>query len=296
MQDITNLNETVIETLNFFSQTNIEKQNFDYSKPLIVGSWNAIEAAKIIHHKEDAIFADENDYQTKSQTPWIDKAIIYSASWQKHAPIIARYLKQKSIETKLVTCTKDSDAEKVLGRKNTVITPKITEPYTYNTSTYMWWILSNTNEDASRILLFIENDLTKQLAKINLKDYKGFLFAIPNRFSFLSKMIDTKFVELFGRNIARDVRTYEELKHAITLVPSDNEIWLAFWGGDFYFKQKKVNINIPDNIWVAWFMAIAYFTVGKIQEQHYPYFKENIKEYIDYLNNSWFTNNLNIMV
>jgi hypothetical protein len=33
-----------------------------------------------------------------------------------------------------------------------------------------------------------------------------------------------KFIELFGRKIARDVFSYEQMKHAITVVPNKKEL------------------------------------------------------------------------
>tara|TARA_Y100001960_G_C14159390_1_gene580014 strand:+ start:461 stop:583 length:123 start_codon:yes stop_codon:yes gene_type:complete len=37
-----------------------------------------------------------------------------------------------------------------------------------------------------------------------------------------------KFIELFGRKIARDVFSYEHLKHAITVIPEEKELAIHF--------------------------------------------------------------------
>jgi hypothetical protein len=52
----------------------------------------------------------------------------------------------------LLTSSQNSSAEKIVWEKNTTITPKNREPYTYNTSTYMGWVLANTWENPKKYL------------------------------------------------------------------------------------------------------------------------------------------------
>jgi hypothetical protein len=60
-------------------------------------------------------------------------------------------------------------------------------------------------------------------------------------------MIDTKFIELFGRHIARDVRTGEELMHAITLIPSETELLVKFSEKDVIFENDILDIGVPND-------------------------------------------------
>lgn len=288
--NIPNLDEVVLWALDLFSNTpDFSIPKFDFNKPVIIGSWNAKNTIKIIYDWLDVIFADENNYKEAIARKWVDWVIIYSASWWKHAPIIAKYAISKNIEVRLVTCNKDSETSKILDSSKITVTPKIKEPYTYNTSTYMWWILANTKENSKEMLDFIENTLSKIIPN-NFANYTWFLFALPNKFAWISPLLEVKFIELFWRNIARDIKSFEELKHAVTVVPCEKELCIKFWEWDFYFNWDILDIALPENLWLAWFMAIWYYIVWKIQEQNKPYFKENIAKYIENLKKSDFGN------
>ncbi len=294
--NIPDLDTIVLASLEKLSEEEISLGDLDFKKALVVWSWNAKHTASIIHQNSDYLFADENNYKENLEKDWVDWVIIYSASGAKHAPIVAKYAKDKWFEIKLITCKNNSETEKIIGKENCIITPKIKEPYTYNTSTYMWWIIANTWENPKEILNIIENDISKQIERQNFYEYDWFLFAIPNKFAKLSSMIDVKFIELFGRNISRDIKTYEELKHAITVVPNKKELCIKFWQWEVYFENDVLTITLPENLGLAGFMAISYYIVWKIQRQMPPYFKDNIENYINALNKSWFTKNLEVIV
>ena len=85
-------------------------------------------------------------------------------------------------------------------------------------------------------------------------------------------MLNVKFIELFGRNIARDVETFEYLmKHATTVVPSD-ELFISFgeknetWGD----PKNRLFIPLPEGCKYGAMMAIGYTVISKIQAA-YPY-------------------------
>lgn len=143
-----------------------------------------------------------------------------------------------------MSCNENSETTKIIGRENTVVTPKNKEPYTYNTSTYMGWILANTRENPREILEFLEKTLPRYIPD-NFSYYTGFLLAIPNKFASIAPLIDIKFIELFGRNIARDIKTFEELRHAVTVVPSSKELAISFGEGEFYFHGNILHIPVP---------------------------------------------------
>ncbi|MDA3855225.1 MAG: hypothetical protein PF569_03130 [Candidatus Woesearchaeota archaeon] len=285
-----------LAALELFTKEGLPKIKFPvFKNPIIVGSGNAKVTSEILFSNVDAIFADENNYENVlKRKP--DGAIIFSASGSKHAPIIAKKYKDKKLKTTLVTCTPNSPAEIILGEQNTIITNKNREPYTYNTSTYMGWILAKTRENPEEIYDFIKKKIISKIPK-NLKDYNGFLLITPNQFSNVNQLFETKFIELFGRKVARDVKTYEELKHAITVVPNKKELCIKFGkGDDVIFEGDVLNIPLPENINIGAMMAIGYYVIGNIQEQMPQYFKKNIKEYVKTASSKSFGKGISVIV
>jgi DNA-binding MurR/RpiR family transcriptional regulator len=72
----------------------------------------------------------------------ITDVVVVSASGEKHAPIILNIAKDTGKQTLLI-----SSSEKSTGRDiadTSIIMPKIREPYTYNTSTYFGYMLTET--------------------------------------------------------------------------------------------------------------------------------------------------------
>ncbi len=290
------LDECVLAALELFSINEIK--NLDLStlkRPLIAGSWNAIVTAQIIFSDLDAIYCDETNFD-ESLKKNIDWVIIVSASGEKHAPIFAKKAQEKKLKTLLLTCNNNSSAQKIIWEKNTIITPKNREPYTYNTSTYMGWIFAKTAENPQEIYEFIQNKIDPILEKINFSDFSSYLLVTPDEFSGVNQLFRVKFIELFGRKIARDVFSYEHMKHAITVVPDKKELAISFWKWEFDFENSRINFPLPDTIWLAGMMAIWYYVIGKIQKSHPNYFQQNIWNYINRMNQSWFSKSLKVIV
>jgi len=295
-KNLPDLPEVVLGALELFIKNPINKIKFkDFKKPLVVGSGNAIATAKILFANSNAHFADETNFKEKLKNKSIDGVYIFSASGEKHAPIIAKESLKDKLNVQLITCSKNSSCEKIIGSENVIVTEKNREPYTYNTSTYMGWILAKTKEDPKEILDFINKKIKNKIPE-NLKKYKGFLFVLPNEFELLEKLFNVKFVELFGRRIARDIYTYEELKHAVTVVPYKKELAIQFSDGKFDFQNDILNLPLPKNCGIATMMAIGYYVIGQIQKQNVAYFKNNIKSYIKRLNEKDFGKGLKVIV
>tara|TARA_Y100000310_G_scaffold345846_1_gene471143 strand:- start:35297 stop:36235 length:939 start_codon:yes stop_codon:yes gene_type:complete len=280
----------VLNALELFINQGIPKLNLgNFKRPLAVGSGNAAVTGEIILEDKDAIFADEGTYKQKlDSVKDIDGAILISASGGKHAPIIAKELKKRKIETRLLTCNKDAEAKAIIDQDKFFVFPKNKEPYTYNTSTYMSMILGKTKEHPQKILDFIKNKIDPIVPK-DFKKYKSFYLLVPTKFDSLREMLVTKFDELFaGSNIKGRVYTPEQTKHAKNVYVPKGELFIRF---DFERELKTkltlplpdntkiLNIPLPDNSNYAALMAISYYIVGFIQKQHKPYFKENIVEY-----------------
>lgn len=278
------LDTIAVKTADFFqNEKNLIKiptDNFRF--PLVLGSGNAIETGKILFRKNLAIFASESDASEKIAIPHIEEVVILSASGAKHAPILASQSKNAQKKTFLISSTPNSEASKIADES--YIFPKITEPYTYNTSTYFGYIYGSEigNYEPQSVKNFLENTLTKALENVNFSDFSSFFVVIPNEFSLLKNMIETKFIELFGRKIPRDIATYEQIKHAMTVIPDDGELFICF-GNDSekIFGKNQINLPIFDRENYGPMMLASYFTIGKIQRQMPNYFMENIASYCE---------------
>ncbi|MBI2314468.1 hypothetical protein HYU93_00185 [Candidatus Daviesbacteria bacterium] len=281
LDNIPDLDVAVLAALELFQKAPLPKIKLDvYNRPLVVGSGNAEATGRIIFQDMDAIFASESDFETKLKSiENIDGVVVVSASGGKHAPIIAKRAKELGKKVALITNNPDAPASEFVEKDKVYVFPKNREPYTYNTSTYMGMILGSTREDPKVTQTFIKNHIDT-LSFPNFSKYDKYFLIIPPRFLNIIRMLEVKFIELFGRKIARDVETSEYMKHAVTVVPSD-ELFISFgeknnsWGE----KDKRLHIPLPDNAGYAAMMAIGYYIVAQIQKQHPPYFKENIASY-----------------
>jgi len=238
IKNLPDLDTVTIAALELFTKEKLDSMSFPFKNPLVVGSGNAAATGKIIFNK--AIFATESDYENKINSS--DGVILISASGEKHAPIIAKKAKAKKKKVYLITNSKNSSAEKYADK--TYILPKNREPYTYNTSTYMGMILANTKEDPKKILNFI-NTKIKNIKLPKFSNYNGYYLLIPKEFSKIDRLFQIKFIELFGRNIAHDTETFEQTKHATTVVPSNKELFISFGKENHQYGKHRLQIPLP---------------------------------------------------
>jgi len=231
LESIPDLDVVVLGALELFAETKLPTLDLSqYKRPLIVGSGNAEATGKIIFENKDAIFASESTYVDKlKNVENIDGVVLVSASGGKHAPIIAKCSKEFGKHVTLITNNVDAEADEYLDHEHSYdkyVFPHNREPYTYNTSTYMGMILGHTKENPAEIREFIANDIDT-LALPDFSQYEKFYIIVPSEFAGMVRMLQVKFIELFGRRIARDVETVEYVKHATTVVPS-NELFISF--------------------------------------------------------------------
>src|SRR5690606_122432 len=129
-------------------------------------------------------------------------------------------------------------------------------------------ILGHTGEDPAVLQQFIEKEISLE-AFPDLSAYEKFYLIIPPQFEGIIRMLNIKFIELFGRKIARDIETSEYIRHATTVVPSD-ELFISFgeenskWGK----PENRLNIPLPANADYGAMMAIGYYVIAQIQRQH----------------------------
>jgi len=282
LKNIPNLDICVLGALELFQKEKLLKIKIPYKHPLVIGSGNAEATGKIIFEDKNATFASESNFEKKLKgIKEIDGVVIISASGGKHSPIIAKVSKKYKKHITLITNTPSNPSEKYLDKKHKYdeyIFPKQREPYTYNTSTYLSMILGKTGEDPKKIYNYIKNK-TSKIKLANFKKYDKFYILVPTKFSGIVRMLQVKFIELFGRQIARDVETIEYIKHATTIVPSTNELFISFGEKNKHYGKNKLFIPLPKNADYGSMMAISYFIIGKIQEAKPDYFKKNIERY-----------------
>lgn len=276
------LDKIVLDTLHLYqTKKDIPKIDFSlFQTPLVVGSGNGYHTGRILFRNSPAYFASEAEVEKKlANIPSITDVVVVSASGEKHAPIILNIAKKYKKNTFLI-----SSSEKSLGREiadKNIIMPKIREPYTYNTSTYFGYLYSeDTSLDLRKLEGFLCWDFEKILRNISFREYKSFFIVLPDTFVLLREMIEVKFIELFGRKIARDIFTYEQMKHATTVVQDEWEFFLCFGNTNgIKYGNNQVNLPIFHESSYAGMMLVTYYLVGKIQSSLPPYFMNSIEDY-----------------
>jgi len=286
INSLPSLDVAVLGALELFQQQAVPEIDIsNYKRPLIVGSGNAEATGRIVFDKIDAVFASESNFESKLKNiPSIDGVVIISASGEKHAPIIAKVARDMGKPVTLITNSADSTTSREFAGSQSFhehVFPKNREPYTYNTSTYMGMILGATKENPAEIEQFI-NDTISHLDFPDFAKYDKYFLMVPTEFSGIIQMLQIKFKELFGRNIAREVETSESVKHAATIAKS-NELFISFgeentiWGD----PENRFFVPMPSNAGYVAMMAIGYFTIAQIQNTYPHLFKDNIVDYIE---------------
>jgi hypothetical protein len=140
-------------------------------------------------------------------------------------------------------------------------------------------MLAQTKENSSEILRYLKEHIDP-LELPDFARYDKYFVIVPTHLSGIIRMLEVKFIELFGRRVARDVETSEYMKHAVTVVPSD-ELFLSFgyentmWGD----PKNRFTVPLPENAGYGMMMAVGYYVIGQIQKAHPAYFKENLASY-----------------
>lgn len=278
--NLPDLDIAVMGALELFEKAKLPTLNVGrFRRPLVLGSGNALVAAEAIFAGRNAIFADESNYEAAVFAGEVDGAYIFSASGSKHALTFARALDQKGIPTVLVTNEANSPTEQAVSSIMPLVFPKNREPYTYNTSTYMGMFLAATGEDPTAIKTFIESEVRPAIPD-TIGDYDAYFLLVPEQCSGVSSMFVTKFDELFGSRVLGRVFSYEQTKHAKTVVPNDRELFISFGYENTDFGTSRLTIPMPGGAHFAAMMAIGYFVIGHIQKHKPPFFKENIGQYM----------------
>jgi hypothetical protein len=288
-KSLIDLDVCVLNALDLFAdpKTTFPRPNLArFKRPLVVGSGNAIATGKIIFDDKDAVLADEGTFKDKLDAIGdIDGVALFSASGGKHAPIIAKEVKPKGLSVVLFTSNPSSMAKDHVDEA--YVFPSLPEPYTYNTSTYMGMMMASIVDDphaeAARIRKYIKEVIDPTLTKCGKKpgDFESYYLLVPEQFELIRIMFATKFVELFGRRVARDVFTWEQSKHATTVVEAPSELFIAFGRKNDSFGKDRLDIPLPENCSYPAIMAIGYYVIGKIQAQKPAWFKQGVVPFVE---------------
>ena len=305
------LDQIVLETIDLYSKEkhlpHIDLNAFH--TPLVVGSNNGYYTWRILFRSTPAYFAVESEVDAKLENiPQITDVVVVSASGEKHAPIILATAKRHGKKTFLISSSEKSQGRDIAD--SSIIMPKIREPYTYNTSTYFGYMLAETPDlDLSALKEFLTGTILDTLSfriewnevrnlaqnhpfeqdishsfdmteRIDFRDFSSFFLVLPDQFVLLREMMEVKFIELFGRKIARDIFSYEQMKHATTVVQDERELFICFGNTEnARYWAHQVNLPIFDASSYAAMMLLGYYVIGMIQSALPPYFEESIEDY-----------------
>lgn len=276
------LDVAVIGALELFSTEQPPILKLPYRQPIVLGSGNASAVGKIIFPNPRTLFGDESSYLSLLETyhTSCDGVVIISASGSKHAPLMVAAAQAKCLPVQLITNTEDSAASALLPKDAVYVFPRNREPYTYNTSTYLGPILASTKESPQAILSHLE-DKIKPLLLRHFSDYSAVTFIIPDTHTHLRSMVRTKFDELFGPMLTGRIFTAEEIKHAKTVVRSGEELFIALGVENNYYglAKNRLRLPLPKDPGYALALSSLYYVVGRIQNDHPPYFAQNIERY-----------------
>lgn len=280
---IINLDENVIQALDFFTQNRPPKLDLsEFQTPFVVGSGNAYNTGTIIFSGKAAIFAGESNfkqlveaYALAVEKGLIRQAVVISASGEKDSVWEIDLAKKYGLKTALLTCEKNSSAAKAADQ--VFVYRKIAEPYTYNVSTYLGMILSATGEEPTKIKKIIEGLKFPE----NFGSYESYSFVLPDKFINICPMLDIKKSELFGPHLSLRAFSEGHARHAKFVIPSEKELVIGIGVENKYFghPDHKWNVDFPAFASFGTVLSLTYYIVGKIQESKPPYFKENIKNY-----------------
>lgn len=278
-----NLDQAVLNALKFFISTPAPKLKLPaFKMPLVIGSGNAYTTGAILFSQTPAIMASETNLKmiVKKYSPWIenktiDGAIVISASGGKDSVWEIALAKKMGLKTHLLTCNAESMGAKTAD--SFTLYRRLSEPYTFNVSTYLGMILSQTKENPHKILDFIQ----KLKAPKNIGKYQAYSFVIADQFEEVLTAINIKTREMFGSFISFVSYTAGAARHARYVSRNPKELVISLGVDNKYFGDPKGrwNIKLPSGSDAALIFCLSYYIIGLIQKQKPPYFKKNISRF-----------------
>lgn len=274
-----NLDEVVIDALDLHGSYELPELRFGTAKKrIVVASGNALPTGRIIFQDEEALYADEGQYEhVLDRNSDVDSAVIISASGKKHSVHLVEAMSSRGLDTYLLTCDANSPAAQKLPEDHVFETRSNKEPITYNTSTYLGMILAKTRENVGKIKDHLLKTVNPMIP--DARNYGAFYLIVPPKFDGVREMFITKFDELFGGRVNGRCYTSEQTMHAKTVVPWERELFISLGYENSIFGEKRLNVPLFENAGFAAMIATGYYVVGRIQAQFPPWFKENADAY-----------------
>ncbi len=280
--ELDTLNISVLKALDFLRQTKLVKLKIKkYGFPIVIGSGNAYNAGQVIFATQKAIFANESNaleilkrYHELIKNRNISHAVIISASGEKDSVWEIKAAEKAGLKTVLLSCSPKSSAAKIADE--TIIFPKLSEPYTYNVSTYLSMIAAASQEN----LTLIEQYILKLKIPKKFQSYESYSFILPDKYAAIGPMIEIKKSELFGPNLSLRAFTYGDARHAKFVVREKSELVISL-GENKYFGEPTSRWEIKEKklLGPAFVMALSYFLIGLIQASKTDYFAKNIRDF-----------------
>lgn len=282
LSDLPDLDEVVFGALAFLTKDSLPNLDVHaHVRPLVIGSGNAYVTGQVLFRDTDAVFADEGNYEAAlARVSDIDAIYLISASGGKHAVRIAERLADMNRPLYLLTNNVNAAARAYVQSERVLVYPRMREPYTYNTSTYLSMLLAESGESATALEQFIREEVVPKVPE-HIGTFDSYIFIIPQEWSMFKTMYETKFDELFGPRLHARIFTIEETKHAKTVIPSDSQCFIAIGTENTLFgtPAQRFHFPLPPNYGPAAIFTVGYTLIGNIQRRKPPYFKDNIGAY-----------------
>lgn len=279
------LRETVAKALDFFSNNRparIDMDSFEF--PLVIGSGNGFNTARILFADKAAIFANESNLKQliRGEVPlilekkMINEVVVISASGEKDSIWEIKLAKKYGLKTILLTCSPFSSAAQLADQVFSF--RKLPEPYTYNVSTYLGMLLGASGENPDEIIGFLK-DIASALPG-NFRDYRAYSFILPDEYAAVGPMVDVKKSELFGPKLSLRAFSYGEARHAKFVIRDPKELVISFGQNEYFGSpMSRWEIKLPASAKNGTIMAAVYYLIGFIQEAKPPYYKRSIAAY-----------------
>ncbi|NCC71593.1 hypothetical protein EOM09_08535 [bacterium] len=227
------------------------------------------------------IFADEGNlkevlkiYKPLIQKKIIRQALIISASGEKDAIWEINEAKKYKLKTQLLTCNKQASAAKIADK--TRVFKKITEPYSYNFSTYLSMILAKYQENPKKI----KNFLNKLNVPKKFNNFQYFTFILPDKYRAITDMIKVKDDEMFAANSSLRAFSEGQARHAKFIYQAKKELVISFGSNKYFgYPENRWEIKLPKYENYAFHLSLGYYLVGLIQTKKPDYFKNSLEDY-----------------
>lgn len=187
---------------------------------VFMGSGDAANTAKIFAQTLKGQALNICNYQTFFENEPSRNSIVYiiCASGGKDGTKMAQWLTEKGWQPKLITSNQEPPMGKFLKAEDIFVFPSITEPPTYNVSTYaamIYWLLK---EDLAQI-----ESKVKNLEIPDLRKYKFIFFMVQDKYEAIGRMAVRKVSETLA-GVGANGCGYSNAVHGMLIQPNSDRL------------------------------------------------------------------------